>query len=111
LEGIGAGATSGTFGIAAHNTPLEFMMEGGAVSVGLFYGALALGLWGVWKSDRKEARPLISAWSAWFAGTFSLSWEINTITWFMFALLFSAASPRSALAVSAPARRHEPSQS
>jgi len=111
LAGIGAGATSGRFGIAAHNTPLEFMMEGGAVSVGLFYGALALGLWGVWKSDRKEARPLISAWSAWFAGTFSLSWEINTITWFMFALLFSAASPRSALAISAPARRHEPGQS
>lgn len=94
LEGIGAGATAGAFDIAAHNTPLELMMEGGAVSVSLFYGALMLGIWGGWKTDRKESRPMIAAWSAWLAGTFSLSWEIQTITWFLFALLFSAASPR-----------------
>lgn len=101
LEGIGAGATAGEFDIAAHNTPLELMMEGGSVSVGLFYGALLIGIWGVWTSDRKEARTLIAAWSAWMVGSLSLSWEINTITWFMFALLFSAASGRSAVAISA----------
>jgi O-Antigen ligase len=102
LEGIGAGATAGELDIAAHNTPLELMMEGGVVSVGLFYGALAFGIWGVWTSDRKEARTLLAAWSACLVGSLSLSWEINTVTWFMFALLFSAAPARAAVAISIP---------
>jgi O-antigen ligase len=110
FEGIGAGATAGEFDIAAHDTPLELMMEGGAVSVGLFYGALLLGIWGAWKSDRKEGRALIAACSAWFVGSLSLSWEVNTITWFMFAVLFSADAPRCAVAISVPATRHKPGQ-
>lgn len=94
LEGIGVGATSGTMDIAAHNTPLELTMEGGVVSLGLFYGALLVGLYGAWQSNRKESRALIALWAAWIAGSLSLSWEINSITWFLFALLFSAASAR-----------------
>lgn len=92
LEGIGAGATTGELEIAAHNTPLELMMEGGAVGASLFYGAILFGLLGAWKNDRREGRTLVALWSAWLVGAFSLSWEINTITWFMFALLFSASS-------------------
>lgn len=106
FEGIGAGATSGAFDIAAHNTPLELMMEGGAVSLVLFYGALLLGIRGMWMSDRKEGRTLIAACSAWFVGSLSLSWEIQTVTWFMFAMLFSADPPRSAVAISVPSDRH-----
>ncbi|MDR3727266.1 MAG: O-antigen ligase family protein [Terracidiphilus sp.] len=94
LEGIGVGATSGTMDIAAHNTPLELAMEGGVVSLSLFYGALLVGLYGAWRSNRKESRVLIALWAAWIAGSLSLSWEINSITWFLFALLFSTASAR-----------------
>ena len=94
LEGIGVGATSGTMDIAAHNTPLELTMEGGVVSLSLFYGTLLVGLYGAWRSNRKEARALIALWAAWVAGSMSLSWELDTNTWFLFAMLFSAASAR-----------------
>jgi O-antigen ligase len=94
FEGIGVGATSGTMDIAAHNTPLELTMEGGVVSLSLFYGAILVGLYGAWRSNRKESRALIALWAAWVAGSLSLSWEIDTNTWFLFAMLFSAASAR-----------------
>ena len=95
LVGIGAGASRGKFEIAAHETPLELMMEGGVVSVLLFYGAGITGIRRAWKVDPGEGRFLTAVCAAWFAGSLSLSWEANTITWFIFALLFAAAPPIS----------------
>ena len=100
IEGIGAGATTGKLDIAAHNTPLELMMEGGAVSLSLFYGAMLLGIIRLWKTDRAEGMAMSVVCAAWLVGTFSLSWEVNTVTWFIFTMIFSAGSPRS---LSAPA--------
>ncbi len=96
VEGIGAGATAGLFDVAAHNTPLELTMEGGAISVGLFYGAFLLGIGRAYKSDPREANAMIAASAAWLVGTLSLSWEVDTVTWFILAILFSAGSSRSA---------------
>lgn len=83
VEGIGAGATEGALNIAAHNTPLELMMEGGAVSVALLYAALLAGFMAMWRQDRREGRTLALACMAWFIGSLSLSWEANTVTWFL----------------------------
>lgn len=96
LQGIGAGAAAGALDIAAHNTPLELMMEGGAVSLLLFYGAVLLGFKQAWRGGHQELVALIGAWSAWFVGGMSLSWETETVTWFLFALLFSAGAARTA---------------
>lgn len=96
LEGMGAGAATGTLQIAAHNTPLELMMEGGVVGVALFYGAILLGIRGAWKSDRRESSAMMAAWAAWAVGGLALSWEGDTITWFLFALLFAAGTPQAA---------------
>jgi O-antigen ligase len=90
LEGIGAGATTGMFNIAAHNTPLELTMEGGAVSLAFFYGTFLLGIGRTWRSDRREAYAMIAVCTAWLVGTLSLSWEVDTVTWFILAILFSA---------------------
>lgn len=92
LEGIGVGASSGALNIAVHNTPLELMMEGGAVGTCLFYGALLSALRGTLKSERLEGRTFVAVSSCWFVGALTLSWELNTVTWFIFALLFSASS-------------------
>jgi O-antigen ligase len=94
IEGIGAGATTGKLEIAAHNTPLELMMEGGAVSVVLFYGAMLFGLTRLWKTDSREGAAMTALCAAWAVGSLSLSWEVNTITWFILTMLFSAGSPR-----------------
>jgi O-antigen ligase len=94
IEGIGAGATTGKLEIAAHNTPLELMMEGGAVSVVLFYGAMLFGLTSLWKTDSREGAAMTALCAAWVVGSLSLSWEVNTITWFILTMLFSAGSPR-----------------
>lgn len=102
FQGIGAGASAGAWDIAAHNTPLELMMEGGLVSLSLFYGALLLGIRAAWRREDKEARTLIAVWLAWFVGTLLLSWENNIITWFMFAMLFSASSAQAADRLHAP---------
>jgi O-antigen ligase len=104
IEGIGAGATTGKLDIAAHNTPLELMMEGGAVSLSLFYGAMLLGIIRLWKRDRDEGVVMTVVCAAWLVGTFSLSWEVNTVTWFIFTMLFSAGSPRSISALPLAAR-------
>jgi len=104
IEGIGAGATTGKLDIAAHNTPLELMMEGGAVSLSLFYGAMLLGIIRLWKTDRDEGVVMTVVCAAWLVGTCSLSWEVNTVTWFLFAMLFSAGSPRSISALPLTAR-------
>ena len=56
-------------------------MEGGAISVGLFYGAFLLGIGRAYKSDPREANAMIAASAAWLVGTLSLSWEVDTVTW------------------------------
>jgi O-antigen ligase len=89
LQGIGAGATQGEFSIAAHNTALELMMEGGAVSVALLYGALLIGLARMWRHDRRQGRFLLAASIAWFIGSLSLSWESQTVTWFLIGIVNS----------------------
>jgi O-antigen ligase len=105
LEGVGAGATTGMFDVAAHNTPLELMMEGGAVSLAFFYGAFLLGIARAWRSDRREASAMIAVFIAWLVGSLSLSWEVDTVTWFILAILFSAGSPRSADPATMPSRQ------
>ena len=94
VQGIGAGATAGLFGIAAHNTPLELLLEGGAVGFALFYGAIIMGVYRVWKVNPRERVALLAACAAWVVGTLSLSWELDTVTWFIFALLISAGAAR-----------------
>lgn len=81
--GIGAGAATGTLAIAAHDTPLELMMEGGAVSLALFYGVFLIGVGKTWQRDRREGWTLFAVCAAWFVGGLSLSWETNTVTWFL----------------------------
>lgn len=95
LEGLGAGAATGKLQIAAHNTPLELMMEGGVVGIAFFYGAVLLGMRSAWKNDRREGHAMIVGFAAWAVGSLALSWEVNTITWFLFALLFSAGTPQA----------------
>lgn len=92
LQGIGAGATAGAFSVAAHNTPLELSMEGGIVGFALFYVAFVLGLYKVWRVNRQERLVLLAICVTWLVGTFSLSWEVDTVTWFVLAMLFSAGS-------------------
>ena len=94
LIGIGAGATAGVFAIAAHNTPLELLMEGGVVSFVLFYGAFAFAICRIWKVERHERLVLLVVCVTWVVGTCSLSWEVDTVTWFILAILFSAGSVR-----------------
>ena len=94
IEGVGAGATAGMFDIAAHNTPLELTMEGGAVSLALFFGAGLLGIRRTWRNNPQEGRAAVAVCAAWLVGSLSLSWEVNTVTWFILAMLFSAGSQR-----------------
>jgi O-antigen ligase len=92
IEGVGVGATTGKFGIAVHNTPLELMMESGVVGVALFFGSILLGVFNTRRNDRAEGNAMICATVALLVGSLSLSWEVHTVTWFMAALLASAVS-------------------
>lgn len=92
VNGIGVGAAEGMMSIAAHNTPLELMMEGGAIGVFLFYGAWAFSLRGTWKADHREGLAALFIFFGWFVGSASLSWEVDTATWYFLALLIAAGS-------------------
>lgn len=89
LMGIGAGAAAGALSIAAHNTPLELTMEGGAISLFLFYGAFLIGVGKSWQQDRREGWTMLAVCVAWFIGSLSLSWEVDTVTWFLAAIVNS----------------------
>lgn len=89
IQGIGAGAAEGMLSIAAHNTPLELMLEGGVVSLAFFYGAFLIGLRRMWQQDREECWPMLVVCVAWFIGSLSLSWEVNTVSWFLVAIVNS----------------------
>lgn len=89
FQGIGAGAAEGTFSIAAHNTPLELMLEGGAVSLAFFYGAFLIGLRRLWQQDRRECWAMLAAFVVWFIGSLALSWEVDTVSWFLAAIVNS----------------------
>ena len=92
----GAGIVTGEGGSAfvAHNTPLEILIEGGLVSLVLFYGVFANGIYRVWRVAGQEQTVLLALCGAWLVGTFSLSWDVDPITWFIFAMLLSAGLPR-----------------
>ncbi len=92
LQGRGVGAATGVLSIVAHNTPLELLIEGGLVSLVLFYGAFAHGMYRVWKIASQERTPFLVIIAAWLVGTSSLSWDVDTITWFIVAMLLSAGS-------------------
>lgn len=94
LTGIGAGATAGIMSIAAHNTPLELLMESGAIGLLLFYGAWVFSIRDTWKAERREgiAATLIAA--GWFVGSASLSWEAEAGTWLFLGLFIAAGSAR-----------------
>jgi O-antigen ligase len=97
--GIGADAATGTLAIAAHNTPLELIMEGGAVSLALFYGVFLIGVGKTWKRDRREGWTLLAVCVAWFVGGLSLSWETNTVTWFLAVIVNSTLPAQRVLPV------------
>jgi O-antigen ligase len=103
MRGLGAGAGDGflssTLGIEKvfHSTPLEVAIDGGAVGVLLFYGALVCGLVSVWKSDYMQRAFSIAVCAAWLVGSFSLSWELHKVTWFLLGLIVSA-TPEGRLA-------------
>jgi O-antigen ligase len=92
LQGLGVGATFGALDYPAHNTPLELLIEGGVVSLGLFYGGLAHSMYRVWRVAGQEGTALIAICAAWFVGTLSISWDANLNTWFIFAMLLSVGS-------------------
>jgi O-antigen ligase len=96
LEGLGVGATEGALAYPAHNTPLEIMIEGGVVSLALFYGGLAYGMYRVWRVAGQEGTALVVICAAWLVGTFAITWDTNLNTWFIFAMLLSASSARRA---------------
>lgn len=95
LQGLGAGggdaAVSSILGIVkvVHSTPLEIILDGGAIGLLLFYGALLCGLYSAWQCEYAERCVLFAASAAWFVGTFSLSWEDHKVTWFVLGLLVS----------------------
>jgi O-antigen ligase len=100
IQGLGVGggdaAVSAVIGIdkVVHSTPLEIVMDGGAVGLLLFYGAILCSLFNVWRSGYAERSVLIAITVAWLIGTFSLSWETHKVTWFIFGLLVSAVPQR-----------------
>jgi O-antigen ligase len=94
LCGLGAGATKGALPMVAHNTPLELLIEGGLISVGLFYGGLAHSIYRITSIASQERTLLIVICSALLVGTFALSWDAQCTTWFVYTLLSSAGSVR-----------------
>lgn len=96
LLGLGAGAAEGVYGDAAHNTPLEILLEAGLVGLGLFYGAFAHSLYRVCRGRAKERTLLAVIAAMWMVGTLSISWDTHLITWFIFAMLLSVGSARHA---------------
>ena len=94
LQGVGAGASAGILSIAVHNTPLELTMEGGLVSLCLFYGAFLLGLGRTLEQDRRAGWSMVGACAAWLIGCMALSWEIETVSWFLAMILNSWAPLR-----------------
>jgi O-antigen ligase len=94
LQGRGVGAAKGVFSVVVHNTPLELLIEGGLVSLLLFYGAFAYGIYRVWMFANRERTFYLVIFTAWLIGTFSLSWDVDIITWFIVAMLFAAGSAR-----------------
>ena len=97
LEGIGVGGAKGALALAAHNTPLELLIEGGVISLALFYGGFVHSLYAVWKSRAKERTVLVAISMAWFVGTLSISWDAHLITWLIYALFLSVGSARKPL--------------
>jgi O-antigen ligase len=94
LHGLGVGATEGALAYPAHNTPLEILIEGGAIGLGFFYGGIVLCILSVRRVGDQEGTALLVICAAWLVGTFSISWDAHPITWFMFAMLLSAGSAR-----------------
>jgi O-antigen ligase len=92
LQGQGVGAVSGVFARVVHNTPLEILIEGGLVSLLLFYGAFAHAMYRVWKFANRERTLFLVIITAWLIGALSLSWDVDIITWFIVAMLFAAGS-------------------
>jgi O-antigen ligase len=92
LLGLGVGATKGALSDPAHNTPLEILIEGGLVSLVLFYGAFAHSIYRLWRGASQDRTLLAVISSGWLIGSLSLSWDVDPITWFIFAMLISACS-------------------
>lgn len=96
LIGLGVGGVVGAFASldfnAAHNTPLEILVEEGLIGFAFFYGGLVHSIYRVWRSAGKERTALVALSAAWFVGTCSISWDVNLVTWFMFSMLWAAGS-------------------
>lgn len=92
LEGRGVGAATGVFSVVVHNTPLELLIEGGLISLLLFYGAFAHGMYRAWKFARQERTFFLVVIAAWLIGTLSLSWDVDITSWFLVAMLFASGS-------------------
>lgn len=104
IIGVGVGGVEGSLTNtqfnAVHNTPLEFLAEGGIVGFALFYGGLLHSMYRVKKVAGPEGTALVAVCMAWFIGTFSISWDIHMITWFVVAILLSAGSAQGIRLVS-----------
>ena len=104
LNGLGVGGVEGAWANspfnAVHNTPLEILVEVGVVGFGLYYGGLAHSIDRVRRVAGQEGTALVAVCAAWFVGTFSISWDVYVITWFIFAMLLSACSAQRARRVS-----------
>ena len=99
LRGLGAGTGEavlwlGSHNAVSHNILVGLALEGGAVSVLLFYGALLCSLPRVWRCVPAERTFLVSLCVAWLVGTCSVSWEFHMVTWFIFGLLVSIVPQR-----------------
>ena len=105
LVGVGVGGTFGALDYAAHNTPLELLIEGGVVSLVLFYVGVSYSVYCVWKIAGQEGTALVVICAAWLVGTLSISWDANPNTWFIFAMLLSAGRAQRAVRVSSGVRR------
>lgn len=107
IAGMGVGTPEGLLSDAAHDTPLEVLMAGGIISLLLFYGPFALAVARLRRKLTSERKPLLIACVVWFVGTTALSWDNNTISWFLLAVLWSIPATKRSGEVVAPAARED----
>lgn len=96
VMGLGVGGVVGAMASldfnAAHNTPLEILIEEGVIGFLFFYGGFAHSIYRAWRFAGREGKALVAVSAAWFVGTCSITWDSDLVTWFMLAMLLSAGS-------------------
>lgn len=103
LTGLGIGAPEGLLSIAVHNTALEVLMAGGMISFLLFYSPFAFAMVRLRRIRPSERKSLLIVCTVWLVGTMALSWDDNTISWFLLAVLWSFPATQQASEVVAQA--------